>query len=241
MNELTTRIIENTHHFISLYKNRPKKQRIQLLLKNNIDINLESVQNNLKLIYDDGFGLKLIARELGISYTQTRYIMITVLKISIRRGRNIVPERIRKFRSDKAKAEGLGKEWPIKYIRSNKGIQGYYWNRHFNKYCWLRSSYEYIYAKFLDSKNIIWNSEEKYFVLDDGRKYLPDFFIYNNNTLKYVVEIKGNKMYDRGKQDLFKEYPIIIVWDIKKYIKDGSNINKELRLWKQNRLIKLPE
>lgn len=99
-----------------------------------------------------------------------------------------------------------------------------------------------IYAKFLDRKNIKWNSEEKYFTLSSGEKYLPDFFIYEGAELKYVVEIKGNyKIYDRGKQNLFAELPIIIVRDIKTYLDVGSNLTRELKLWKQIKISKLPE
>ena len=244
MGELKTRIKQETKDLIILFNNRPKKQTAKFFLLNNkiSDELFDNIKCNLEEIYNSGYGFKLIGRELNTSYSKIRTILIKLFKISTRTGYDVVPFRLKQFRSEKAKLEGFGKEWPIKYVRSNKGIQGYYWNRHFGKYCWLRSSYEYIYAKFLDRKNIKWNSEIKYFILEDGRKYLPDFFIYDGDLVKYVVEIKGGyKIYDRGKQDLFKEYPVIVVRNIKDYLQEGNNLRKELILWKQNRVLKLPE
>ena len=243
MNELSTRINPPTRALVNLFLSRPKKQTAKYFTLGISDKTLLSdAKANMEIVYGDGFGIKLIARELNMPYSITRTFLIKVLGVSIRRGYRVVTERLRVFRSEKAKRENLGKCWPEKYIKSNKGAQGYYWNKFFNKYCWLRSSYEYIYAKFLDKKNIKWNSEEKYFMLSNGEKYLPDFFIYDGAELKYVVEFKGYyKLYDRGKQDMFTEFPIIIVRDIKTYLDIGSNLTRELKLWKQIKISKLPE
>ncbi|WP_419956145.1 restriction endonuclease [Neobacillus niacini] len=67
----------------------------------------------------------------------------------------------------------------------NRGYAGFY------KGFYLRSSYEYAYAKFLDFNSIPWRYEEITF--DLGYKmYKPDFFIYNSaEDLVKIVEIKS--------------------------------------------------
>ncbi|TSI08564.1 restriction endonuclease [Lysinibacillus sp. BW-2-10] len=67
----------------------------------------------------------------------------------------------------------------------NRGYAGFY------KEHYLRSSYEYAYAKFLDYYSIPWEYEVK--VFDLGYKiYKPDFFVYGeNNKLLKIVEVKS--------------------------------------------------
>lgn len=60
---------------------------------------------------------------------------------------------------------------------------------------YLRSSYEFAYAYFLDKKGISWSYEEKSYELDD-RIYKPDFFVYENNKLDHIVEIKPQRKYE---------------------------------------------
>jgi predicted nuclease of restriction endonuclease-like RecB superfamily len=55
----------------------------------------------------------------------------------------------------------------------------------------LRSSWEYGYAKFLNDNRIEWDVEARSYLLSDGRYYRPDFFIYENNNLSKIVEIKS--------------------------------------------------
>ena len=55
----------------------------------------------------------------------------------------------------------------------------------------LKSSYEYIFAKILEFKNISYKTEEYTYLLDNGSYYTPDFFIYENNELCEIVEIRG--------------------------------------------------
>ncbi|GEM_PF-2153025 len=67
----------------------------------------------------------------------------------------------------------------------NRGYAGFY------KSHYLRSSYEYAYAKFLDYHCISWGYEDRVFNI--GYKfYKPDFFFYNDagNLIK-IVEIKS--------------------------------------------------
>lgn len=66
----------------------------------------------------------------------------------------------------------------------NRGYSGFY------KDVFLRSSYEYAYAKFLDFHRIKWRYEEKTYILD-GEAYKPDFFIYQDGKLLKIVEIKS--------------------------------------------------
>lgn len=68
-----------------------------------------------------------------------------------------------------------------------RGYSGYY------KGVYLRSSYEYAYAVYLDHNNIIWRYEEKIFDLGEC-KYKPDFFIYDTDfRLKYIIEVKSGQ------------------------------------------------
>ncbi|MFW6282199.1 MAG: NUMOD3 domain-containing DNA-binding protein [bacterium] len=64
---------------------------------------------------------------------------------------------------------------------------GYYNNNY------LRSSYEYIYAKILEKKNIKYKTEAKTYILKDGRSFKPDFFLYKGNQLVKIVEIKSER------------------------------------------------
>lgn len=125
-----------------------------------------------------------------------------------------------------------------------RGIQGYYWNCSMNKYVWLRSSWEFIYAKWLNRhKNIVWDVEFMEYKLSDGTYYRPDFFIFgDNNELIRIVEIKGywkNRAYKV--KLLEKEYGIesIMIDDIRPYTENG--INQEISIWKHLRKLKLNE
>lgn len=53
---------------------------------------------------------------------------------------------------------------------------------------WLKSGYEYIYAKYLTRKNIRWLYEPKAFDLKNEQTYIPDFYLPETNEW---VEIKG--------------------------------------------------
>ncbi|MFD2655057.1 PDDEXK family nuclease [Gracilibacillus thailandensis] len=67
----------------------------------------------------------------------------------------------------------------------NRGYAGFY------KGYYLRSSYEYAYARYLDYQKISWKYEVRSF--DIGYKiYKPDFFLYDQNGLLIeIVEIKS--------------------------------------------------
>lgn len=74
----------------------------------------------------------------------------------------------------------------------NRGYAGFY------KGHYLRSSYEYAYAKYLDYQLIKWSYEDK--VFDIGyRLYKPDFFFYDDNgDVVRIVEIKSRNEQEKG-------------------------------------------
>lgn len=211
--------------------------------------------NEIIDLYNSGVGFKIIAREIETSYTKIRSFFIQLEKrnmISLRKGLGIVTDKLKAFRKEKALYESKNKigfnsnlvkeKLKIKN-KTSRGIQGYYWNRHFNKYCWLRSSWEYIYAKWLDSKNIAWDVEVKSFYLKNGERYVPDFFIYSNGKSKscnYIVEIKGfwNRQKHIELKTMIKE-EVILITDMTNYIGEDSSLAKEVRKWKQLRVLEI--
>lgn len=61
----------------------------------------------------------------------------------------------------------------------------------------MRSSWEVLYAKYLDSLNLIWEYESKGFITDFGL-YFPDFYLPELNEYRevkgYMTEIAQNKI-----------------------------------------------
>ena len=234
---------------------RPRSAKWESLLFFKKEEDYSKLKRYLENLYlNEEYGLKTIARELEISYMQIRALFISFLDIEIKRGQKVVTERLKRFRKNRALYErknnlGFASEASLYKGKTNKttrGIQGFYWNKWFNKYIWLRSSWEFIFAKWLDSKNIKWDVEVKYFVFADGRKYLPDFFLFRENEDEYyqIVEIKGGfKEWDRGNHDkLKKEFineNIICIYEIENFIQEGSTKSKEIKLWKQIRKSKV--
>lgn len=75
----------------------------------------------------------------------------------------------------------------------NRGYAGFY------KEFYLRSSYEYAYAKYLDHYKIPWSYEDKTYNIGN-RSYKPDFFFYDqNNNLVKIVEIKSRNKEAKAK------------------------------------------
>lgn len=93
----------------------------------------------------------------------------------------------------------------------NRGYAGFY-GEHY-----LRSSYEYAYAKYLDYHNIPWSYEDSTFDLG-YKNYKPDFFFYNQNgEIEKIVEIKSRN--EKAKADAKKALGLI---------KERYNIDYEL-------------
>jgi AraC-like DNA-binding protein len=186
----------------------------------------------IESLYNDGYGLKVLAKEFNLSYTKMRSIF-DIFNINIRKGLNVVTPKLRDFRSDRVK--GFKNPWSNEDCRKNihsNGIQGYYTNKQGNKF-WLRSCWEYIYAKWLDENDIFYSYELKQYILSDGTSYRPDFFILDDKgNIKEIVEIKGYIKDKSYKVNLLeKEYNINIkiIENINNYCK---NYEKELKKWK---------
>jgi len=224
-------------------KNQFKKEseRERFLKENKLD------SDSLKYLedfYNSGYGFKIIAKCLGLSYTKTRNLLINYLNLKTRTGKNVVTEKLKKFRSERVSGnKSPWYNWPEKGYNiidnSNTGIQGYY-KRKNGKYIWLRSTWEYVYCKWLDYNNIIWDPIYKSFKLSNGESYLPDFKIIQNN-IEYIVEVKGSRFKLRlyKIKMLKKEYNvnIIIIDDLNPYLLNTTYI-KELNEWKNIKLSK---
>lgn len=202
-----------------------------------------------KFYFGMEYGLKMLAKHvLGVSYTDAR-TTFSAMGIEFRRGRNITTNAVKEFRKEKAVSEvgqkiGFASPNIARFDEDSvKGIQGYYWNASKGKFVWLRSTYEYIYAKFLNRIGEIWDIETTRYSLSDGTDYRPDFFIYDSsgNLLK-VVEIKGywdNRSYKAKllKDEYFSDsaVEVILIKDIKIYIDGNISYGVELKTWKQIR------
>jgi len=193
----------------------------------------------MSMIYSSGYGLKVISRQLGVCYSQLRGLFQDHWRIEINKGNNIVYDKTKQFRSKKAKEDPNNpfRDWTSKQsrVKTNHGVQGYYINKK-NQKLWLRSTYEYIYCKWLDEHDIDYRYEEKIFQLTNGEKYKPDFFIGDST----IIEIKGNFYTNRRyKADMLKEkHPelkIVVIDDIAQYTKKGYT--QEIKEWKKTRLL----
>lgn len=77
----------------------------------------------------------------------------------------------------------------------------------------MDSSWEVAVANYLDDNNIFWKYNEYGYKLSNGRWYYPDFFIYENNNLIKLIEVKGYfREANRLKFEMFiSEYPEIVI------------------------------
>ncbi len=173
--------------------------------------NKQILKSIIGKMYSDGVGYKLIVKKINLpkfTYTVCRKVLKD-LGVELRIGTHIITDHLKLVRSENAKINNNFTDWPIKrpeLIKNNKRfIGGYYFNRSKQKYVFLRSSWEYVYAEWLDSNNFEWDVEVKQYEVLDGLKYLPDFFIYENGNLKKVVEIKSS-FYYTSKERMKKYY-----------------------------------
>lgn len=126
-----------------------------------------------------------------------------------------------------------------------KGGRGYcgYHTTYFGKKVYLRSIQEFIYAKYLDSLRQCYLTENIIYEID-GKKYKPDFFIYENEFKKLlkIVEIKyTNKeqsYYQKRFSEYFRnhniEYTVLDKTDVKQFLKLGIISKVELEKWKND-------
>ena len=210
--------------------------------------------NELKHFFHDEYhikekGIKYLAKEYNMTNTQMR-VMLQFLGIGLREGQNVVTERVRKFRQQKAFNEhkkGIGCFDPDirrKIEDSNtRGVQGYILNESTQELVWLRSTYEYIFAKWLNKTKQKWDMDVTYYKMGNSI-YRPDFFIYDETftTLEKIVEIKG--YWDNNSNKALKlneelsDVDVSIIMDVERFIENGSTYEKELAEWKERRITK---
>jgi hypothetical protein len=191
-----------------------------------------------------GYGYNSIIKEfcLPITYPALRSLVVGGLFGSVaRHGNAVVTDRTRKLRSDRARKQALdpNSTWGKvqKNFKSRRGIQGFYYNKSMKKYVWLRSTYEYIYAKWLDKNGFTWDIEVRDYKLDNGELYRPDFFIYSAGSVSMIVEVKGYYKNRAHKPAMLSEkigIKVVMITDIRPYIETGYE--KEQELWRQSRL-----
>jgi hypothetical protein len=214
--------------------------RKQIWLEN--DPRTDDVREQLREEYNSGIGFKRLSVTLGTSYTKLRRIFL-YLGIEHRRGRNIVTNKLREIRSENVRGhKSPWYNWTEKYPHlaknSKTGLQGYY-KRKNGEYVWLRSCWEYIYAKWLDKNDKIWEYETRTYHFEDF-SYRPDFIVFGNEDW-YIVEVKSNYYgVRRDKIQRLKEYiseeKVIVINNIEEYT--NNSYAKELRKWKKERLSK---
>ncbi|HRP37975.1 MAG TPA: hypothetical protein PLS50_09285, partial [Candidatus Dojkabacteria bacterium] len=123
-----------------------------------------------------------------------------------------------------------------------RGVQGYYLNQSTNELVWLRSSYEYIFAKWLDRTKHNWKMEMAYYKIGHSI-YRPDFFIHDAewNLIK-IVEIKGYWDSNANKalllNEQLKNIDVVIVRDIEQFIEGNGLYEHQLKEWKEKRILK---
>lgn len=225
--EMKKRILEYYNTIINYGSNKRTKARKTIKLDDEALLYLTN-----KYVIEQ-YGYKVLGRALDLTYSRTRSLLKDYLHINVRNGYRVVTDRLRKFRSDRVK--GNLNPWsqiiPHK-INNQRSIQGVYTKKDGTE-IWLRSSWEYIYAKWLEKQNIQFSVEVKSFELSNKQRYTPDFFIYDSNgMLDHIVEIKGyrSRLY---KTELFKneypEYKLIVITNISDYY---ENYKLEVQEWR---------
>lgn len=207
----------------------------------------------LRILYiEKELGIKTLCRLLSeqgvaMTYTPCRRVVQSLLGPDFRRGRSQVTETLKLIRSENAKKTTPWRDWPRKYptknINSKKYLGGYFFNTSKTKWVYLRSSWEYAYAAYLESRGSTWDVECQSYLLGNGSYYRPDFFIYVDNKLDHIVEIKST--YFNGslnrleKFQMFQsEYPNIrseVVLNNELFMMIGKSPNRVLQEWKSVR------
>ena len=167
---------------------------------NTSHIHIEKFVTNLNHLYNEiGLGYKSICKIISFDKFQISYVtmrkIFKVLGIETRKGMNCITDSLKKMRSENARKNNPWCKWveknPTKDEHHIHHLCGFYYNNSKNKWVYLRSSWEFAYARWLDERNVKWDVEVETYMLSDGRSYRPDFFIYCNNVLDHIVEIKS--------------------------------------------------
>lgn len=200
------------------------------------------LSEKIKDLYKEGYGYKKIAKELGVSYSVMRVLCNKHIGFETRKGYNVVTEKLKEVRSKNAKINNPFIDWPKKRPRllekNAKSIQGFYTKKDGTK-VWLRSTYEYIIAKWLDKINVDWKVEVKSYKLKSGENYRPDFFIYKDDKLQSIIEVKSRYFNKENREYKFhmlkEEYEIdcLLITDITKFT--NKTYHQELKEWKELR------
>jgi hypothetical protein len=208
----------------------------------------EEIKNEISQAYNNGYGIKSIAAQIEIGYTNCRLLLNSV-GVEIRKGTSVVTEKLKEMRKNKSNTEKNNKTgWFCENIRKHlkiesktqRGVQGWYFNESMQKWVWLRSTYEYIFAKWLDRTKHLWDIEVITYKIEE-ETYRPDFFIYDcdgKNIIK-IVEIKGyydNRAYKVELLNEILNVDVCIIGltnkTISQYIESNSNYGLELKKWK---------
>ena len=90
--------------FYNLVISKNKRERKEFL--KTIELEAES-KEYLAHLYNSGYGLKILARELGLTYSRFRSLFISYLGLTIRSGYNVVTDKVKEFRSERVKKEKI--------------------------------------------------------------------------------------------------------------------------------------
>lgn len=199
------------------------------------------LSNKITTLYNNGHGFKFLGKELNLTYSVIRKLCNDYIKIQTRKGTSIVTDELRKKRRHNVLGEkSPWFDWPNRLPgllkKNGKSIQGFYTKKDGTK-VWLRSTYEYIIAKWLDKMNLNWKVEEKVYKLSNGENYRPDFFIYENENLISIIEVKSRYFNKDNREYKFhmlkKEYNVEcqLITDITKFT--NKTYHQELKEWKK--------
>ncbi len=146
-------------------------------------------------LYNSGLSCKEIADKLDVSYS----VIYSRLKSWNVKTRNFTESNLVRYE------RGI-----VCNISTPRGKGAYYDTPHQGRR-WLRSSWETAVADYLNSVGKRWYYEYKCLTLDNGIKYLPDFYLPEEN--KYI-EVKGWKTPESmRKYNLAKNIYNIELWD----------------------------
>lgn len=230
---------EEFYRCVAKYPRYLTNSQRELKNKRKDSIRYKRLVEEIKELYNSGEGFKSLAKRYNTSYTVMRSFCRS--NFQCREGTNVCTPKLREKRRQKALNEHKTKTgWFDPNIRrttalNTRGVQ--YWFKKTNgDTVWLRSTYEYIYAKWLERNNIDWKIEQTHYILDDGRSYRPDFFIYENGILSKIVEIKGYWDNNSDKALILNKemnIEVCVIIDIKPFLEENTTYESELYKWKQ--------
>ena len=194
----------------------------------------KEIKNGILKGYSEGKGMKILAREFGWNYSKVRnFIHNSGIRV---RKNNEITDHLRMVRSKNQK-ERIKRHGVHISTSSRLGVNGFFWNESRKKWVFLRSSYEYIYAKWLDKQNKDWDVEV-YQLKINNVWYRPDFFLYENGSLASIVEVKSKYIESIQKERSksvceFDGVPVERIYSVEPFLPKNSSYTKELKRWKK--------